>query len=303
MKTEEYILVENTDIDLDKITIPDYTEDEMNVIKKLLEFTRHFQEINQLYDVFNVNLHDILIHYVLNANDTICRKTFFNEDDLIVINALIINYISSAKTLVESIEIFLKQNLGERFLNDFKDNCISLIYDKYFSYRLLIRLRDYAQHGHLPVYINDNKCCFDLNQILNTPHYNHNKKIKNEIDKISEDIENKFRNNPRIVFTRSIAEFQICILEIYLKFIDQIRETALEIVENFKNLLKNRPEIIYKSGDILNGFIIFFMEDSDLHVLNPNDDSIKMIDDIRFKIKKRLSEERKEFKKIFKKGR
>ena len=77
------------------------------------------------------------------------------------------------------------QKLGEETYNKVKNECLSKIYDKKFSYRLLIRLRDFSRHGHLPVYISeDNKCSFDLDQILYTPHFNLNKKIKEEMQRI-----------------------------------------------------------------------------------------------------------------------
>ena len=159
MSTEEYFLIKNINVNMEKIKIPKYSKDEIDIIEKFIEFTRHLQEIDKLFYVFQMNLQDILLHYELYYDDRIIRKIDIEneEKDIIIINALVINYISSAKTFTESIEIFLTQNLGKEELNKFKNNCLSKIYDKKFSYRLLIRLRDYAQHGHLPVHMSADK--------------------------------------------------------------------------------------------------------------------------------------------------
>ena len=52
-------------------------------------------------------------YYIMNNDDTINRRIVFEfeVDDDIGINALVINYLSSAKTLIESIETFMKENI------------------------------------------------------------------------------------------------------------------------------------------------------------------------------------------------
>lgn len=48
MNTEEYILIKNTDIDVEKIELPYFSKEEINTIEGYIEFTRHIQEIDQL---------------------------------------------------------------------------------------------------------------------------------------------------------------------------------------------------------------------------------------------------------------
>lgn len=303
MNTEEYILLNNTNIDIEKIEIPDFSDNELTLIESFLEYTRHIQEINQLFRIFRINLQDLLLHYVLNTDDTIIRKIDLcnNEEDIIIINALVINYISSAKTFTESIENFLFKKLGESELNNFKTNCLSKIYDEKFSYRLLIRLRDYAQHGHLPVHMSwDKKCSFDLEQILYPPHFNHNKKIQEEMINLKQKIYNKFQDNPRIMFTMSIAEFQLCILEIYICFINTIKENLVDLVNRLDKLIKERPNIIYRSDDALNGFILYSIKNESVHCFDPKQKPIEMIDNIKTDVENELKEAQTEFEKLIK---
>lgn len=303
MNTEEYILLNNTNIDIEKIEIPNFSDDELNLIESLLEYTRHIQEINQLFRIFRINLQDILLHYVLNTDDTIIRKIDLSnkEEDIIIINTLVINYISSAKTFTASIENFMLKKLGENELNNFKTNCLSKIYDERFSYRLLIRLRDYAQHGHLPVHMSwDKKCSFDLEQILYTPHFNHNKKIQDEIINLKQKIYNKFQDNPRIMFTMSIAEFQLCIFDIYIYFINTIKKDLVDLINKLDKLIEERPNIIHCSDDALNGFILYSIKNESVHCFDPKEKPIEMIDNIKIEVENELEEARKEFQKLIK---
>lgn len=302
MNTEDYFLIKDTNINPDNIKIPELDDKELNIIQEYIEFTRHIQEIDQLFHLFKVNLDNLLINYNLINDDTFFRKInlFKENDDRIIINTLVINYISSAKTLVESIDNFFSEKLGEEKYNAYKDDCINKIYDERFSYRLLIRLRDFSQHGHLPVYISvDNKCSFDLEQILNTPHFKHNKKLEKEMKNISSKIQKDFGDNPRIMFTRSIAEFEICILEIYNYFIlESIAELA-NLRKKLDDLIDRRPDIIYKSKDSLNGFILYVIIDGNAHCMDPRQNSIKMVEKIRDEVKTELENVKKEFEEIF----
>lgn len=303
MNTEEYILIKNTDINMERIKVPKFSGEELCIIQQFIEFTRHIQEIDQLFHIFKVNLSELLLNYELNCNDTIVRKIdlSYEEEDMIIINALVINYISSAKTFVESIETFINKNMAEEDVNKFKIDCLSRIYDEKFSYRLLIRLRDYAQHGHLPVYMSyDKKCSFDLDQILFTPNFSHNKKIQDEIIKLRQKIYNEFENNPRIMFTMSIAEFQLCILKIYIYFIDLIKEDLVGLVNKMDTLIKERPDVIYKSKDSLNGFIIYSIENKFVQCLDPKEKPLRMIEQIKYDVKNEFHNTKEKFEKIFK---
>lgn len=302
MNTEEYILIENTDINIEKIKVPNFSNEEIYTIDKFLKFTRDIQEIDQLFRIFQTNLRQILLNYELNNDDTIDRKADLDndEDDIIIINTLVINYISSAKTFVESVENFLKINLESDKINEFKTNCLSKIYDERFSYRLLIRLRDYAQHGHLPVYMSwDNKCSFDLDPILYTPHFNHNSKMQNEMLSLRQKIYNEYKDNPRIMFTLSIAEFQLSVLEIYIFFINIIEEELVKLVNKFNTLIEERPDVIYKSEDALNGFVVYSIENENINCLYPKEEPLRMHRNIKHYLENELAKAKEKFEKLF----
>ena len=290
MWTEEYINAKDTSIK--KVKITKLKEEELNLITKYVEYTRHFQEINQLFEIFITNTAILFHFYLLNSNDTIKRNNFLNDkyNDNITINALIINYISSAKTFVESIEVFLNNNSNENNIKQFKES-LCKIYDENFSYRLLIRLRDFAQHGHLPVNSSpyNKQYAFDLRIITNTKNFKHNSNIKQELINISEKIQKEYNGDPKIAFTYSIIEFDKCIYEIYLHFINTIIKEFQILEENFRNMISNNPKIIYKSFNKLNGLILYRVkEDTFLHALNPKEMPLQLIYSIKLDLEKKV---------------
>ena len=77
MWTEEYINAKDTSIK--KVKITKLKEEELNLITKYVEYTRHFQEINQLFEIFITNTAILFHFYLLNSNDTIKRNNFLND--------------------------------------------------------------------------------------------------------------------------------------------------------------------------------------------------------------------------------
>ena len=197
MRLRDYILLRDCDFNIQDIEIPNMNDEEKETIETFIDITRHIQEIEQLFRIFRVNIKILLNFYRLGNNDEISKNYDFDLEDTddYIINSLVINYISSAKTLKESIENFMKQFVGETNEINIKYNneCLNKLYDDVFAYRLLLRLRDFTQHGHLIVSRDyQNKYYFDIEQILSTPHFNINKKLKNEMKNIRQEIYEKY---------------------------------------------------------------------------------------------------------------
>ena len=127
------------------------TKEELKAIIDYVEITRHIQEIHQWYEIFMYSL------------DQLKKATWYNNT--IGINTYLISLIGAGKTIADSMSLCIEKNCGkeERLF-------ISNEYDDNFSYKFLIRLRNYSQHGHIPVSIIENRPKFDLMQIYNTPH-------------------------------------------------------------------------------------------------------------------------------------
>lgn len=196
-------------------------DSDLAVVKRHVELTDHLMEIRELFSLFIYNLESIHDNYLLMSNGNITKngKSADTYEDYIAVNALVINMISSARTLVESMEIFANNyKISE---GDFSNKYLSYYhetYDNSFSYRLFIRLRDYSQHGHLPVARKAENYAIELYPILHTRHFRHNKAIGDEIDRLIEEIIEKYADTPTLSITITISEFTVSVLSIYQKF-------------------------------------------------------------------------------------
>lgn len=281
MDTERFFFTNDLNIDTEKLQIAELNEEELSIVRDYIEITRHIQEIDQLFLVFRFNLSNLFLHFNLLYSDTIEAKFDFETSESIAINALTVNFISSGKTLIESIESFLKLNHPDLY-KEFRTSHLSKEYDQHFQYRFLLRLRDYAQHGHLPVSKSfDDRYCFNLETILFTPHFNHNSSMRNDMEDISAKIYEEFSGYPNIALTHSLAEFNICITRNYLGFLKSIRNLLHEYADRIHELINSRPEIIYKSSDILNGHIFYEVIDNKIHSFSSKDNPKKMLSDYK----------------------
>ncbi len=307
MNTEPTIFFKDTDIDDTKIKLVNLKEDEKNCIKTYVEITRHIQEIHQLLHIYKFNLDNMLFFYTLNSNDILQRNPNIKlkKSDSIVINALTINIISSGKTLVDSIDTFLKENTNQYEM--LKNNIISSVYDSCPYYRILYQLRNFSQHGHLPVQVEENnKCYLDLEDILKKPNINLNAKMKKEMIKFKEEIYEKFQDHPRIVFSLAIAEYNLCVIKIYKNFLENIEQLVLNFFNRTKQIIKKHPKIIHKSQDALNGYVLYDIDNDDnIQCFYSKEDFVKTFLTIKkegLKIYKNDEKEFKEFIKRFKKN-
>ena len=78
--------------------------------------------------------------------------------DVIQINALLCNAVSAGRTLIESMEKFDEFYISKD--KSFKKNFISKAYDQYSEYKIVDFLRNYMQHGHIPIHYDEEKNLF-----------------------------------------------------------------------------------------------------------------------------------------------
>ena len=276
MDTER--LIPFQDFDLDSITLPDLSAEELRVTTEYVEITRHLQEISQLFSVFRYDLQSLLNVYDLNNKDELVRRKAYVDgfDDRTEINALVISYLSAGKTLTDSLKTCVEKSCStlEEDRVGYQE-LLTRVYDGAFSYRLLVRLRDYAQHGHLPVSIVDNRLCFDLGQIINTPHFNHNKSLKGEMETFIEELLVKHETQPRYVFTLAMAEYTASMAEIYDGFWEKMERAFTFRAEAFQRLIGARPDDLEHKRENLKGFFFYLIENT-LHCFNAMDDSFAL---------------------------
>lgn len=264
MDTETFLPLEN--VDLDKISIFEFDEDTQAIFDGFIELTRHLQELNQLFRMFCFNLESMNTCYHAEGLDILERNPQFNTKypDFIVINALTTNFISSGRVVLESIESCLKNTFGddsEEYTN-FKKDYISTIYDNSFVYRFFYDMRNFVQHLHLMVSMQDGTVSFDINQILSTPHYKMKKDLQEILSKSNSECIEKNGDVLRLSFCIAISEYICLVSNIYSSFLDYIKPTLCKFDEIIKEIVQKHPEITKHENSDFDGNI-FFMDDND----------------------------------------
>ena len=278
MDTEKVFMLhgQNTEFSFTQLS-----DDESSSAKRHVELMRHLQEIRQLYLMFQYCLDSIDSKYTLmsNGNLRIKGKNTSTEEDYIAINALTNSLISSGRTLVEAMECYVRENYSEADAarKEFMDHLHS-IYDSSFSYRFLIRMRDYSQHGHLPVNQNGEWFGFDLYQVLNKPHFKHNGKIKQQLEKSVQEVRDVYGDLLRLSLAMTIAEFTAYLLDIYKQFWKNVFPSINDSAKAFSELIVRHPENVNVLGKGQAALFVYDVDDSGMaHVVFTNDDAEKML--------------------------
>ncbi|HAR0235661.1 TPA: hypothetical protein IYG73_001626 [Enterococcus faecium] len=280
------------------------TESDKRIFLNYVELTRHIIELDKLFNVFRYNLTNLLKHFTIFTNDLIesTGEKLTEDQYYYQINALTINLISSAKTLTESIEVCMKNFLAEKDFKSFKNKILSKPYDEHFSYRFLLHMRNYSQHGHLPVNIHQQRVYFDLDEILAIPHFDFNGQLKKELDVLRKDIYNQFRDSPRISYVYTVAKFNLVITEIYFNYLKEIKPILIKLNDEKNELLLNTKFQLINSDGSSSDMLFYEFDGENYHCFNRKDNSISMYADIKREVKKILKVEEQYYKEIEKRN-
>ena len=292
MKVVEYIQEEK--LPDEEIELAELDEEEQKLIEDYIDFTRRLLEIDTLFYRYRTDVALLLSCYELNSNDMLIKNEALNvdESDYIVINTLTINCISAAKTLQEAMEKLLGKHDTDT-LDVFRKDVSSKIYDKSFSYRFLIRLRDFSQHGYLPVNVEENNSCsFDLKTILEAPYFTHNAKMRAEMRRIVDEVFEKAGDFVRLSFTRTFAEFNMQVIHLYSGFLNVVDGLLSTYRGNLMDLIQAKPEIVLDTDDLLRGLIVY-TQDGEVHAFSPQDNPIRGHEEHKDEVKRIVKEEEK----------
>lgn len=280
------------------------TESDKRIFLNYVELTRHIIELDKLFNVYRYNLTNLLKHFTIFTNDLIesTGEKLTEDQYYYQINALTINLISSAKTLTESIEVCMKNFLAEKDFKSFKNKILSKPYDEHFSYRFLLHMRNYSQHGHLPVNIHQQRVYFDLDEILAMPHFDFNGQLKKELDVLRKDIYNQFRDSPRISYVYTVAKFNLVITEIYFNYLKEIKPILIKLNDEKNELLLNTKFQLINSDGSSSDMLFYEFDGENYHCFNRKDNSISMYADIKREVKKILKVEEQYYKEIEKRN-
>lgn len=278
MDTEKTFIFRDQMIEL---SAAELSPDEVELAKQHVEITRHLQEIQQLYLMFQYALDCIDSKYTLMSNGKVLKNNdpANTEADFIAINAMVNNLISAGRTLVESMECYVSENYPKDDSNrkEYMD-FYHKTYDISFPYRFLIRMRDYSQHGHLPVNQDGEWYGFDLYQVLNKPHFKHNGLIKQQLDNAVKEVMDVYGDIPRLSLAMTLAEFTANLLGMYYQFWVSVEPAMIISAIKFKELIVNHPENVNVVGDENVSLFIYDVDDDGVaHMVFTDDDTSQMM--------------------------
>jgi hypothetical protein len=271
----EVMIDYNHKIDVNFIeSLPKLTNYELKLCKHVKKVTSELLTIEKLFEVYEFNHFQLLQFYELNFFDTIERLSEFEfkTTDEIALNALTISLISSGKTLIEKIEVFIKGIDNEKMTDDdfssAKSELISKQYDENFYYRFIYFLRNFSQHGNMPLKISTAdgvaSAYFDLHEIVNIQNYTFNGSMKQQFDIMYNYLIKNFSSDgiPKVQYAISIVENNNCLNNIMFSFYTYFEKYVLKIVSDLECLAKSKPHLISNSstpyGEKYSGYILWY---------------------------------------------
>lgn len=286
------------------IHLADLTDNEYRFIKKYIDLTRDVTEANQLFEAFYYNLLCMRHFFDFRTDDTVSRTEYFPEfdSDWIAINSQVVNLISSAKTLTEFLreaaERWLKKpnSKQDKYTDDF-NVFVSKIYDESFCYRLLINLRNFMQHGYLPVSFQDGRYNFDAIQILSSPHFDVKGQLKKDLENFQSKCEIPGENIACLSLTNTLASFTVNVINIYRKFLFYISDNVSSLYKDLQKLIQEKPYIVCDYHEAFKGCIFYEWDEytHTYHTFNSNNNPNKIID----QYKKRVADIYKDEKEVW----
>jgi hypothetical protein len=316
MLTEMYTLYEDLDENTKRILSEsqpsDFTTDEQEQLVFHMEIDRHIRELVLLFKVFRFNMLSLrdtfhlttadnlikneTLSFEVNSLGKISPKDKFNGeiDESIEINALTINFMAAGRTVIDCITNAINGDFSDSFPppEGLTEQWLSKVYDDNFHYRFLVTMRNYTQHGHLPVSVVDGKFGFDFHQILRTRHAKHNAARAKEMEDIVNEIICEDSTYPRFTFTHTIAECNLCVTEVYVDFLNKMKEVWRESNKRVKALATQHPNNVISSTDGNYHSLIFILEDESTHNIFLENNSVNEFNVFLNEAKKILREEK-----------
>lgn len=211
------------------------------VFRTFIEEERHFQEITQLYQMMLFDLEQIFLNFKLSFNDVVTLVQG-EEMSIVNLNALFRNSISAARSLIDSLDVYDRVYVSEE--GYFKSNYISRAYDEHFEYRLVDYLRNYYQHGHVPVSFDGLRIYFQMSEILDVSHMKINEKLKQQLNAIQDELMGYGAMDTRVAVVPTLYKYFLLIHTLVYEFFNYLYHHRQERFEQVKNILSFHPEYI-----------------------------------------------------------
>jgi len=134
------------------------TEQEYDKYISNIDELNNYENLKRLFEILILN-HNEFIEFTMvkskvlfdNSLSISGDKESYNQHYL-NLNRILLNYLSSFRTLLDHVETIIKRKYGKASnqTSQFQEQT-SYLFDNYFAYRFMYKLRNYAQHCGLPI--------------------------------------------------------------------------------------------------------------------------------------------------------
>lgn len=135
--------------------VRDLSLTEFDSFKQDSEYVLFYLHIEELYTIFKLNIGEFW-KYLLELSEYHRLNFVYEYDELleprVIVNQKLSNILTSFKSYEDLIRSHISHNenlIGN--MNSSIDQLFSKVYDDYFGYRFMSRLRNYVQHFNLPI--------------------------------------------------------------------------------------------------------------------------------------------------------
>ncbi len=246
--------------------------DDVTIACAYQNITRDWIEIYQLYRLFDWNYRQYREGLCIGFDGSIgAFESDHSSDSVgIAINGFVTNYVSAGRNLADSMEGILKADIGKESVKYKKYKQVaSGKYDKKQAYYFLYELRNYVQHGQsvMSTYSDGRKIYASLNlgQLRDPAHFNAKPKIIDSMNKWAYQIE-KDSGPLHLSLGHYVEEYNYEIRDLFLAFLDSIREQLGHISKQFFRMLKEHPSYIQSGFD--GSLFVLYKEGETVHLVN-----------------------------------
>ncbi len=240
MNTRNYISFDKSEMNF--TTLPEENE---KIFQRYMEFAQHIRELDQLYRMMIFNLENIFERFTLNFDDRVFTKNG-EVVDPIKLNAMLGNAISSGRTLIESMEVCDKVYISED--GNFKKYFIAPVYDECPDYRIVDFLRNYMQHGHVPVSYDGQKIFLNLSEILDVTHMRINARLNQFLGDAEKQLLSYGAVETRLSCVVLFYKYFLMVHKLYRAFYSYASYKIEKIYEDRQKVLQEHPEYVFVTG-------------------------------------------------------
>lgn len=284
MDTQRILVLGDDEQEILKLEYPILNKVDVETLSRYLRTMKVLQGIESFFNTFQINVTRLQQSYKLFSNGKMKRRFSFPHhrwSDFHNINSLTINLLASGRTLVQALKptlsVMINDN-GEE-ATKFYDSVIQKKHSEDIIYRIMDCLRDYSQHGDLPVSLltGGNSAWIDLDQIVRVINFTHKGKRKEDLQELI-NASHALGMQGRIPLILGLVVYTASVAEFYYQYYCCARTRIMELFISVDRIVAKHPEMVVHEKNLFNDMAIFIDENNTKRGFYPRSEPQKLFD-------------------------